>query len=49
MGSTHPMIDMRVSKLKNELVRWELERRVAISRRAIENTADDGGMRLSIV
>lgn len=34
MGSTHPMNETRVIKLKRELVRWELERRVTISRRA---------------
>jgi predicted Zn-dependent protease len=34
MGSTHPVNATRVSNLKDELVRWELERRVAVSRRA---------------
>jgi hypothetical protein len=38
MGSTHPMNEMRISKLKDELVRWELERRVAVSRRDAERT-----------
>lgn len=32
MGSTHPFHDIRVDKLKDELVRWELERRVAVTR-----------------
>jgi hypothetical protein len=36
MSSTHPMDEMRVTKLKDELVRWELERRAAVSRRAAE-------------
>jgi Zn-dependent protease with chaperone function len=31
MGSTHPMNELRVDKLRDELVRWELERRVAMS------------------
>ena len=39
MSSTHPMNEMRVTKLKDELVRWELERRVAVGRRAAESTA----------
>ncbi|KAH7884765.1 hypothetical protein F5I97DRAFT_1812353 [Phlebopus sp. FC_14] len=33
MGSTHPMNDVRVEKLKSELVRWELEKRVALRKR----------------
>jgi hypothetical protein len=34
MGSTHPLDETRVMALKNELVRWEIERRVAVGRRA---------------
>jgi hypothetical protein len=30
------MNEMRVTKLRDELVRWELERRVAVSRRTAE-------------
>jgi len=41
MGSTHPMNEMRVDKLKDELFRWELERRVAVSR--IQAATDGAG------
>ncbi|KAH7911675.1 hypothetical protein BJ138DRAFT_1006101 [Hygrophoropsis aurantiaca] len=30
MGSSHPVNEVRVEKLKGELVRWELEKRVAL-------------------
>lgn len=32
MGSAHPVNDVRVDKLKGELVRWETERRAALAR-----------------
>ena len=34
MGSSHPVNEVRIEKLKSELVRWELEKRVAVQRRA---------------
>ncbi|KAF7969904.1 hypothetical protein HWV62_25571 [Athelia sp. TMB] len=34
LGSTHPLHDTRIEALKDELVRWELERRVTVARRA---------------
>ncbi|KAK0204894.1 peptidase family M48-domain-containing protein [Desarmillaria ectypa] len=34
MGSSHPMNEMRVDRLKSELVRWETERRAALLKRA---------------
>lgn len=40
MGATHPMNETRVTKLKDELVRWELERRVAVSRQ-LEASAEE--------
>ncbi|KAG1770937.1 peptidase family M48-domain-containing protein [Suillus occidentalis] len=33
MGSSHPVNEVRIEKLKSELVRWELEKRVAMKRR----------------
>jgi hypothetical protein len=33
MGSSHPMNEVRIEKLKSELVRWELEKRVAEKKR----------------
>ena len=30
MGSTHPIDEVRVNKLRDELLRWELERRVTL-------------------
>lgn len=30
MGSTHPIDEVRVDKLRDELLRWELERRVTL-------------------
>ncbi|KAG0695183.1 hypothetical protein DFH29DRAFT_956434 [Suillus ampliporus] len=33
MGSSHPVNDVRIEKLKSELVRWELENRVAEKKR----------------
>ena len=32
MGSAHPVNEVRVDKLKSELVRWEIERRAALLR-----------------
>lgn len=34
MGTSHPVHEVRIEKLKSELVRWELEKRVAVRRRA---------------
>lgn len=34
MGTSHPVHEVRIEKLKSELVRWELEKRVAVQRRA---------------
>ncbi|KAN0092707.1 hypothetical protein V8E55_003491 [Tylopilus felleus] len=34
MGASHPVNEVRIEKLKSELVRWELEKRVATQRRA---------------
>ncbi|KAH0833342.1 hypothetical protein J3R83DRAFT_12411 [Lanmaoa asiatica] len=34
MGASHPVNEVRIEKLKGELVRWELEKRVAVRRRA---------------
>lgn len=34
MGTSHPVHEVRIKKLKSELVRWELEKRVAVRRRA---------------
>ena len=34
MGASHPVHEVRIERLKSELVRWELERRVAVRRRA---------------
>lgn len=33
MGSSHPVNEVRIEKLKSELVRWELEKRVAEKKR----------------
>lgn len=34
MGASHPVHQVRIEKLKSELVRWELEKRVAVRKRA---------------
>lgn len=34
MGTSHPVHEVRIEKLKSELVRWELEKRVAARKRA---------------
>jgi hypothetical protein len=34
MGASHPVHEVRIEKLKSELVRWELEKRVTVQRRA---------------
>ena len=34
MGASHPIRDVRIEKLKSELARWELEKRVAVRQRA---------------
>ena len=33
MGASHPVHEVRIEKLKSELVRWELEKRVAVRNR----------------
>ncbi|KIJ14456.1 hypothetical protein PAXINDRAFT_156119 [Paxillus involutus ATCC 200175] len=33
MGSSHPVNEVRIEKLKSELVRWELEKRVSLRKR----------------
>lgn len=33
MGASHPVHEVRIERLKSELVRWELEKRVAVQRR----------------
>ncbi|KAF9223364.1 hypothetical protein BS17DRAFT_817666 [Gyrodon lividus] len=33
MGTSHPVNEVRIEKLKSELVRWELEKRVSLRRR----------------
>ncbi|KIJ62885.1 hypothetical protein HYDPIDRAFT_176308 [Hydnomerulius pinastri MD-312] len=33
MGASHPVNEVRIEKLKSELVRWELEKRVALRKR----------------
>ncbi|KAG1798534.1 peptidase family M48-domain-containing protein [Suillus plorans] len=35
MGSSHPVNEVRIEKLKSELVRWELEKRVAEKKRIV--------------
>ncbi|KAG6335179.1 hypothetical protein ID866_3905 [Astraeus odoratus] len=35
MGTSHPVNEVRVEKLKSELVRWELEKRVALRKREV--------------
>jgi hypothetical protein len=32
MGSSHPVNEVRVEKLREELVRWELEKQVVLRR-----------------
>lgn len=34
MSASHPVHEVRIERLKSELVRWELEKRVAVQRRA---------------
>ncbi|KAJ8582878.1 hypothetical protein M405DRAFT_846186, partial [Rhizopogon salebrosus TDB-379] len=35
MGTSHPVNEVRIEKLKSELVRWELEKRVAEKKRVV--------------
>ncbi|KAJ7035083.1 peptidase family M48-domain-containing protein [Mycena alexandri] len=38
MGSKHPVNEVRVNRLKEELLRWETERRAEVQRRAVPPT-----------
>ncbi|KAI6165781.1 hypothetical protein EDD17DRAFT_1884443 [Pisolithus thermaeus] len=40
MGASHPVIGVRVERLKDELVRWELEKRVALKQRQVGRPAE---------
>jgi len=46
MGSGHPVNEVRVNRLKGELVRWETERRAALAR--VENPPEESGVILAI-
>lgn len=45
MGSGHPVNEVRVERLKGELVRWEIERRAALAR--TENPPTESGVILA--
>ncbi|EIW83758.1 hypothetical protein CONPUDRAFT_80361 [Coniophora puteana RWD-64-598 SS2] len=49
VGQRHPVDEVRVEKLKGELVRWELERRVALRRRERGVDAPEPGPLLRII
>ncbi|KAI6122244.1 hypothetical protein EDD16DRAFT_1691958 [Pisolithus croceorrhizus] len=40
MGASHPVIGVRVERLKDELVRWELEKRVALKQQQVGKPAE---------
>ncbi|KAF8442289.1 peptidase family M48-domain-containing protein [Boletus edulis BED1] len=46
MGASHPVNEVRIERLKSELVRWELEKRVAVQRRA-EGKSNERGPHLT--
>ncbi|KAH7921032.1 hypothetical protein BV22DRAFT_1198490 [Leucogyrophana mollusca] len=48
MGSSHPVNEVRVEKLKSELVRWELEKRAALQKR-IDGETSQGRQALGIL
>lgn len=40
MGASHPVNNVRIERLKDELVRWELEKRVALKQRQVGKPAE---------
>jgi len=46
MGSSHPVNEVRIEKLKSELVRWELEKRVAKKRQVMGEPEPSSILRL---